>query len=107
MPDAPFSVSMTFRRVVVVSVVALSLAAGACSDPFKPTASSANFLDTLTVFALTGTAQVLPTAFDVPDRRVVRATGDFTYDVVFDLDAQNQVLMYPVKLIGGPFAATR
>jgi hypothetical protein len=99
--------AFTTRSAVVASLVFVSLAAGACSDPFKVTASDENHLDTLTVFALTGTPPSLPAALNVAGRAVVRVNGAFSYDVVFDLDAQNNVLFYPVRLIGGNFAATR
>src|SRR5215470_13645910 len=106
MPVAPVRAHMKSRLFVLVALVVGSLAA-ACNDPFAPKASLSVNFDTLQIFALTGTAPALPTAFDVAPRRLVKATGAFDYDIVFDIDKSGNVLLYPVRVIGGTYAASR
>lgn len=107
MPVAPYRLLMKSRLLAVAALVAGTLSAGACSDPFSVSASFDNVVDTLKAFALSGTPNVLPAALDVGLGRVVRVDGGFAYDIVFDIDASGNALLYPVRLIGGPFAASR
>jgi hypothetical protein len=98
---------MKSRLLAVAALVAGTLSAGACSDPFSVSASFDNVVDTLKAFALSGTPNLLPAALDVGLGRVVRVDGGFAYDIVFDIDGSGRALLYPVRLIGGPFAANR
>lgn len=98
---------MKFRLSTIVVLIAGAVAAGACSDPFAATASLANVVDTLKVYSLSGTPTILPAALNVSTGQVVRVDGDFVYDIVFDIDSAGRAVLYPVALIGGPFAASR
>lgn len=107
MPVASLRIHMKSRLLTIVVLVAGALAAGACSDPFSATASYANVVDTLKAYSLSGTSSILPAALNLSTAQVVRVDGDFAYDVVFDIDSADRAVVYPVRLIGGPYASSR
>ena len=86
--------------VGLASVVAFG--ASACSDPNTVNNIIPVLADTLTVFALTGTPPSFPAAFLASSGAVTRADGGFNFDIAFDIDPSNQVVIYPQKLVGVP-----
>ena len=80
----------TFSGVVVLS---------ACGDPTNLRATIPTFVDTLTVFALTGTPPSYPSGVSIVGRQAVRVDGFANFDVAFDLDAGGSAVIYPVKFI--------
>ena len=80
-----------------------SFGVSACNDPnatsYPPIRSSPI---PLTVFALTGTPPSFPAAFLASSGAVTRADGSFNFDVAFDIDPSNKVIVYPQKLVGVP-----
>ncbi len=76
---------------VLVAVVA------ACSGPLQPIATLITIDDTTTVYALNGTPSATPNAIDLFDGSTVRADVTFNYDLVFDLDSNNNVMVIPVR----------
>lgn len=83
------------------------LSASACSDPLAAKATLAVQTDTLVAFALSGTSPSFPAALNTVFRTVVRVDADHNYDVAFDIDAQNNVKVIPVRLMGGATTAAR
>jgi hypothetical protein len=86
--------------VGVASAVVFGLSA--CNDPNSTTNVLPVFADTLQVFALTGTPPSFPAAFLASSGAVTRADGSFNFDIAFDIDASNSVVIYPQKLVGVP-----
>jgi len=84
----------------LASVAALGLSA--CNDPNSTSTIIPVVADTLTVFALTGTPPSFPSAFLASSGAVTRADGSFNFDIAFDIDASNKVIVYPQKLVGVP-----
>src|SRR5215210_3865468 len=80
----------TFSGVVVLS---------ACGDPTNLRATIPTFVDTLSVFALTGTPPSYPSGLSIVGRQPVRVDGFGNFDVAFDIDASGNAVIYPVKLI--------
>lgn len=58
--------------------------------------------DTLRVFPLTGSDAQRPTALNTPFGTVTAVNSSANFDVVFDLDAQRRIVIYPVKLVVFP-----
>jgi hypothetical protein len=85
------------RRLVVVAVGALC--AAACGDTQRLPAMGSVFSDTLIVYALSGTDISFPTALNVQELAVVRATGVFDYEIAFDIDATGKAVLYPMELL--------
>jgi hypothetical protein len=92
-------------RLLVSSVglaSAIAFGVSGCNDPNATNNVIPVFADTLTVFALTGTPPSFPVAFLASSGAVTRADGSFNFDLAFDIDASNQVIIYPQKLVGVP-----
>ena len=81
---------------------AATFALSACNDPNQIDTIIPVVADTLVVYALTGTPPSYPAAFLASAGAVTRADGAFNFDVAFDIDASNQVVIYPQKLVGVP-----
>lgn len=95
---------MKFRQLAtsVGLGAAVSFGASACDNPNTTDNLVAVIADTLTVYALSGTPPSYPAAFLASSGAVTRADGGFNFDVAFDINASNQVVVYPQKLVGVP-----
>jgi hypothetical protein len=94
------------RPSLFIALCALVLAS-ACSDddPFRPVATTPNVITGLSLAPLSaGTAA--PTALDLINLRAVRpvidAVGTVNFQLAFDLDPQNRVLLLPVLAMLSP-----
>jgi hypothetical protein len=95
---------MKSRLLAISAGLATVLAAGAtaCNDPNENTTIAAVVADTLTVWALTGTSPSFPSAYLSSLGAVTRADGSFNFDIAFDIDPQNKIIVYPQRLVGVP-----
>ena len=98
---------MTSRLFTFAAVLAGTIAVSACGDPESAVPSSLNHEDTLVAYALTGTPASFPTALNAFARQVLRIDGGFAFDVAFDIDPAGKAVIYPVSVIGGPYAVSR
>ncbi len=81
----------------VLAIAGLSLSA--CKDtnviqPDEPVTT-----DTLVAYALTGTPASYPSGLAVTLRSTVRVDGTGSFDVGFDLDAHNNIIVSPVRVL--------
>ncbi len=83
------------------AVTGLGLLAAACSNSNGlPAASLENTVDTVSLFALTGTAIADPSGYAVDGKRLVRIDQSPTADFVFDFDAATgRPSLYPTGAI--------
>ncbi|HLA14967.1 MAG TPA: hypothetical protein VJZ25_08085 [Gemmatimonadaceae bacterium] len=72
---------------------------GACRDPIELQATEPVFTDTLTVYALSGTPPGYPNALSLPARQLVSVSGFGGFDIAFDLDDSNRVLILPARRV--------
>jgi len=94
---------MKFRQIAVsVGLAAVVFGVSACDNPNTSTTLISVIADTLQVFALTGTPPSYPAAFLASSGAVTRADGSFNFDVAFDINPSNEVIVYPQKLVGVP-----
>ena len=84
-----------FRLLVITSAVATA----ACGETQRLPAMGPVFSDTLIVYALSGTDMSYPTALNIQELAVVRATGVFDYEIAFDIDAAGNAILYPMELL--------
>jgi hypothetical protein len=63
------------------------------------TAQTPTFVDTLTVYALSGSAPSLPNGLDIFTRQPVRVDGFGAFDIAFDIVSPTQVRILPVRLV--------
>ena len=97
---------MKFRQLVSsVGLAAVVSGVSACDNPNQTSTLISVIADTLQVFALTGTPPSYPAAFLASSGAVTRADGNFNFDVAFDINASNEVIIYPQKLVGVPCIA--
>lgn len=84
-------------RTLTLLTVAL---AAACGDPFGlPEAQVENRVDTVSLYALSGTPVTQPSAYVIPFRQVVRTDQDQAaitgFDFAFDIDTAGRALLLP------------
>lgn len=91
------------RHFAILCVAAFAASAAACSDPILGTATVETSLDSLKVFALTGTPLSAPSALNITGRSVLRAAtstvGSVNFDIVFDVNSAGKILLYPAKTV--------
>lgn len=84
------------RRLVAVTAVVtgLALLAAACSNTTGlPAAFYTNAVDTVTLYALRGTAITLPSAYSIQDRLTVRTDTTVNLDFAFDFDSSGKAAL--------------
>jgi hypothetical protein len=86
-------------RLAVLATLCVVVVLNACGDPTNLRASSINSVDTLYVFALSGTPPTYPSGVSILGRSAVRVDGFAGFDVAFDIDASGKAVVYPVKLV--------
>lgn len=87
-------------RPVLPLLCAGILAVAACGDPNRlPPATFTNFVDTVTIYAVTGTPVWLPSGYAATELRRVRLDQTNTADFAFDLRAGRAVLL-PALTVG-------
>jgi hypothetical protein len=91
---------------LAASLVAI-IAPAACSDPFALKADAKVVVESLAVFAMTGTPLGFPAAINTATATLERVDPSFNFDVAFDIDAQGRAVLIPVRLVGGTATASK
>ena len=86
-------------RLAFLATMSGVVVLNACGDPTNLRATIPTFVDTLTVFALTGTPPSYPSGLSIVLRQPVRVDGFANFDVAFDIDAAGNAIIYPVKFV--------
>ena len=92
-------------RLARASLVVLAVAAIACGDITRQTATYTSALQSFTVYSLTNSPPSVPNAINFLGG-VTRATAGFSFDVAIDLDATGTPVIYPVRTLGGALAGS-
>lgn len=71
----------------------------ACRDPLETEAIRETSIDTLSVYALTGTPPGYPNALAITARQILAVSGFGGFDVVFDIDASNRAVIHAGRRI--------
>ena len=90
------------RMKARLAVIAAGLTAAfisACGDPTGLKATLLNSVDSLSVFALSGTPPNYPSGLSFLSRQPVHVDGFANFDVAFDINADGNAVIYPVRLI--------
>lgn len=89
------------RFVPPLCCAAVVAALAACGDDFTlPPARAANAVDTVLVYALTGTAVGTPSGYQLEFRRVVRTDQTSLFDFAFDITAAGDPIFLPTGPLG-------
>ena len=86
-------------RIAVIAVGLAAAGISACGDPTSIKASLLNSVDTLSVFALSGTPPNYPSGIALLSHQPVHVDGFALFDVAFDINADGNAVIYPVKMI--------
>ena len=86
-------------RLAIIAAVLTVAFINACGNPTALKASLLNSVDTLSVFALSGTPPNYPSGVAFLSRQPVHVDGFAQFDVAFDINAAGNAVIYPVKLI--------
>jgi hypothetical protein len=89
---------LRYPAAAVAAIAGLALVTG-CKDTDILRASIPVASDTLVAYAMTGTSPSLPSGLAVIYRSTVRVDGSATFDVAFDFDSLNQVVVSPVRTL--------
>jgi hypothetical protein len=86
-------------RLAILATMYVAAVLGACGDPTNLRATAFTTVDTLSVFALTGTPPSYPSGLSIVAGQAVRVDGFANFDVALDIDASGGAVVYPVKLV--------
>src|SRR5690348_533515 len=86
-------------RLVLLATMSVVVGLNACGDPTSLQASLVNSVDTMSVFALSGTPPSYPSGINLLARQPVRVDGGAAFDIAFDIDADGNAVVYPVKQV--------
>ena len=73
-----------------------------CDDPLRIRADQTNVNQFFSVSAITGTPTNAPVALNLTNKAITRLDGRFDFDIAFDLNAQGQIVILPIGLVGTP-----
>jgi len=94
-------------RLALLATMSVVVGLNACGDPTSLKASLGTSVDSLQVFALSGTPPSYPSGVSLLARQPVRVDGNANFDVAFDIDQSGNVIVYPVKLVVSVPGGTR
>jgi hypothetical protein len=85
------------RPLCTLLVLSLALAlAAACGDPFGlPRPSASNVIDTVSLYALSGTPPRTPSGYDLSRRATVLVEDGAAFDFAIDLDSAGRPVLKP------------
>jgi hypothetical protein len=86
-------------RILSLGVLGAAIASSACTDPIHITAQDAVAIDTVTVFALSGTSPAQPSGLDIFTRQSIIVDGLAAFDLAFDIVSPTQVRILPVRFV--------
>jgi hypothetical protein len=86
-------------RLALLAAIAAVAGLNACGDPTNLQASLPTAVDSLSVFALSGTPAAYPSGLAILGGQPVRVDGSASFDVAFDINANGDAVIYPVKLV--------
>jgi hypothetical protein len=86
-------------RIFSLGVFGAAIVASACTDPIHITAQDLTTVDTVTVYALSGTSPSLPSGLDVFTRQPIIVDGLAAFDLAFDIVSETQARILPVRFV--------
>jgi hypothetical protein len=86
-------------RLAILVTMCVAAVLNACGDPTNLRATAFTTVDTLSVFALTGTPPSYPSGLSIVAGQAVRVDGFASFDVALDIDASGRAVVYPVRLV--------
>ena len=94
-------------RLALLAAIFVVVGLSACGNPTSLTGTLPTSVDTLSVFALSGTPPTYPSGLSIIAQQAVRIDGFGSFDVALDIDAAGNAVIYPVKLVVSSPSGTR
>jgi hypothetical protein len=86
-------------RLALLATMCVVIVLNACGNIASLKATTPTFVDTLSLWALSGTPPSYPSAISIVTRQIVRVDGFAAFDVAFDIGSDGRARIFPVKLI--------
>ncbi len=86
-------------RLALLATMCVVIVLNACGNVANLQATLPTTVDTLSLWALSGTPPSYPSAISIVARQIVRVDGFAAFDIAFDIDANGKTVVYPVKLV--------
>jgi hypothetical protein len=86
-------------RLALIAAMFVVAGLNACGDPTNIQANIPTSVDSLSLFALSGTPPTYPSGIAILSRQPVRVDGFASFDVAFDINAAGSAVISPVKLV--------
>lgn len=86
-------------RLALLATMCVVAVLNACGDPTSLRATALTSVDTLSVFALSGTPSTYPSGISIVARQAVLVDGFAAFDVALDIDAAGSAVVHPVSLV--------
>ncbi|MFL5612589.1 MAG: hypothetical protein ACJ796_02880 [Gemmatimonadaceae bacterium] len=87
------------------TALAISFGTAACGSLTRPKAQTENSTDTVTVYTLNNSPIDAPSGVWLFGRQAVVINAAFSFDVVFDVNAQGEAKLYTVRYVAGGLSA--
>src|SRR4051812_33068137 len=97
---------MKARLALLVTMCVVTVL-NACSDPTSLKANLVTSVDSLSLWALSGTPPAYPSAVSILARQAVRVDAFASFDVALDINDDGNAVIYPVKFVVTTPGATR
>ena len=86
-------------RLALLATMCVATVLNACGNVASIKATIPTYVDTLSLWALSGTPPSYPSAISIAARQIVRVDGFASFDVALDIDGTGKAVVYPVKLV--------
>ena len=94
-------------RLAILFALSVAVLLNACGDPTSLKATNLTTVDTLSVFALSGTPPSYPSGISILAGQAVQVDGFALFDVALDVNASGNAVVYPPKLVVNSLAGSR
>ena len=94
-------------RFALLATMCVVVVLNACGNIASLQATLPTSVDTLSVWALSGTPPSYPNAISIATRQIVRVDGFASFDVALDINSNGKAVVYPVKLVVGSPGGSR
>jgi hypothetical protein len=86
-------------RLALLATLCVVTVLNACGNVASVTATIPTYVDTLSLWSLSGTPPSYPSGISITTRQIVRVDGFAGFDIAFDINSDGRTVVYPVKLV--------
>ncbi|MEA2761848.1 MAG: hypothetical protein QOD47_1132 [Gemmatimonadaceae bacterium] len=86
-------------RLAPLATICVLTVLNACGNVASLKATIPTYVDTLSLWSLSGTPPSYPSGISITTRQIVRVDGFAGFDIAFDINSDGRTVVYPVKLV--------